>query len=796
MKNTLIALLGVLILVPGILSGQSVIGGTVPDPSAVLDVQGTDGGLLLPRLSSTERNAISSPATGLIIMNTTTLCVEMNTGTPAVPFWKQMTCRAGQIGALNCTGATTSAQIEAGQAISGVNVSVPYTGGNGGQYNGQVLTSTGITGLTATLASGYLANGAGNLTCALTGTASGLGTASFSLNIGGQSCTLGIPVVVIGTISTLDCAGASVTGTLSSGQAASGVSASVAYTGGNGGVHTGQTVASTGVTGLTATVAAGSFASGAGNLTYDITGTPATAGTASFALSIGGQTCNLDVTVSYVCSAKVSATETKIFMCYNLGAANTSADPFTPSWEINGGYWQWARSAEAAAGPTGPGPGDTNEGAITGWNTTNAPDGSWADGSKTANDPCPPGFRVPTKAQWDGVVANNTQTNVGTFSDNATNYGAGKKIGDNLMLPAAGFRYSASGTLYLRGNGCYYWSSTERVTTNFAWFLRFNIDGAGAFTDYRTAGLSVRCIAELQGTLGALNCGNAVVTGTLSPGQAASGVSASVPYTGGNEGVHTGQTVASTGITGLTATVAAGSFASGAGNLTYDITGTPATAGTASFALSIGGQTCNLDVTVSYVCSAKVSATETKIFMCYNLGAANTSADPFTPSWEINGGYWQWGRKVEAAAGPTGPGPGDTNEGAITGWNTTSAPNGSWADGSKTGDDPCPSGFRVPTKAQWDGVLANNTQTDVGTFSNNATNYGAGKKLGNNLMLPAAGRRDYGNGTLYSRGYGGFYWSSTENGSGSAWSLDFNINDANAYGSIRSYGLSVRCIAE
>jgi hypothetical protein len=204
MKNTLIALLGVLILVPGILSGQSVIGGTAPDPSAVLDVQGTDGGLLLPRLSSTERNAISSPATGLIIMNTTTLCVEMNTGTSAVPFWKQMTCRAGQIGALNCAGATTSAQIEAGQAISGVNVSVPYTGGNGGQYDGQVLTSTGVTGLTATLASGYLANGAGNLTCALTGTASGLGTASFSLNIGGQSCTLGIPVVVIGTIITLD----------------------------------------------------------------------------------------------------------------------------------------------------------------------------------------------------------------------------------------------------------------------------------------------------------------------------------------------------------------------------------------------------------------------------------------------------------------------------------------------------------------------------------------------------------------------------------------------------------------
>jgi uncharacterized protein (TIGR02145 family) len=375
---------------------------------------------------------------------------------------------------------------------------VPYTGGNGGQYNGQVLTSTGVTGLAATLAAGYLADGAGNLTCALTGTASGPGTASFSLNIGGQSCTLGIPVVVIGTISTLNCAGASVTGTLNSGQAASGVSASVPYTGGNSGVHTGQTVTSTGVTGLTAMVAAGSFASGAGNLTYDITGTPASAGTASFALNIGGQTCSLDVTVSAppVCSAKISATVTKNFMCYNLGAANTSADPFTPGWEINGGYWQWGRLNQAAAGPSGPGAGQANGDAITGWNTTNAANGSWADGSKTVNDPCPTGFRVPTKAQWDGVLANNTQTNVGTFSSSATNYSAGRKFGDNLMLPAAGYRDSFNGALYYRGYLGYYWSRTGEGSFR-AWYLGFDvINGAFTISDSRTYGHSVRCIAE------------------------------------------------------------------------------------------------------------------------------------------------------------------------------------------------------------------------------------------------------------------------------------------------------------
>jgi uncharacterized protein (TIGR02145 family) len=227
-------------------------------------------------------------------------------------------------------------------------------------------------------------------------------------------------------------------------------------------------------------------------LSYTITGTPASGGTASFALSAGGQTCVLNIPVNIVCRAKVTATEYKKFMCYNLGSASTSADPFTPSWEINGGYWQWGRLAQAAEGPTAT---DPKDGAIIGWNTTDAANGSWADGSKTANDPCPAGYRIPTKTQWAGVIDNNTRTNVGTFNSSATNYGAGVKFGDQLMLPAAGNRYYGDGALDSRGNNGYYWSSTE-FDSNLAWDLGFNSSVAFTGINYRTYGLSVRCVAE------------------------------------------------------------------------------------------------------------------------------------------------------------------------------------------------------------------------------------------------------------------------------------------------------------
>ncbi len=45
--------------------------GSLPDKSAMLDVKSTNMGMLFPRMTETQRNSLSSPATGLLIYNTT-----------------------------------------------------------------------------------------------------------------------------------------------------------------------------------------------------------------------------------------------------------------------------------------------------------------------------------------------------------------------------------------------------------------------------------------------------------------------------------------------------------------------------------------------------------------------------------------------------------------------------------------------------------------------------------------------------------------------------------------------------
>jgi hypothetical protein len=77
------------------LNAQVGIGTTVPDASSILDVSSNTKGLLMPRLTTTERNAIVLPAEGLMIYNTTLDDGQINTGIPTSPVWEGLKPHGG-----------------------------------------------------------------------------------------------------------------------------------------------------------------------------------------------------------------------------------------------------------------------------------------------------------------------------------------------------------------------------------------------------------------------------------------------------------------------------------------------------------------------------------------------------------------------------------------------------------------------------------------------------------------------------------------------------------------------------
>ena len=96
-------------------------------------------------------------------------------------------------------------------------------------------------------------------------------------------------------------------------------------------------------------------------------------------------------------------------------------------------------------------------------------------------------------------------------------------------------------------------------------------------------------------------------------------------------------------------------------------------------------------------------------------------------------------------------------------------------------NNPCPTGFRLPTVAEWNLEIA-------GWSSNN--NVGA---FASSLKLPMAGSRSASTGDISLAGSGGYYWTSTVDGTRARVVV---ISEAQAFvsTSVRGDGKSVRCI--
>lgn len=303
-----------------------------------------------------------------------------------------------------------------------------------------------------------------------------------------------------------------------------------------------------------------------------------------------------------------------------------------------------------------------------------------------------------------------------------------------------------------------------------------------------------------------LNCDAAVQTGLLTSGQAATAVSISIAYNGSNGGSYAAQSIPSTGVTGLTATLAAGILSSSSGNLIYFISGTPATSGTAFFAINIGGQSCTLDVSINpfypdgiVYCNGfptpavdVINPVTGKTWMDRNLGA--TRAAISTKDASSYGDYYQWGRRPDGhqcRRSITTSTLSTTDKPSEGKFITTNADDYDWRSpqninlwqGVSGINNPCPSGYRVPTESEWnDERLSWSTNNSAGAY-------------GSPLKLPLAGYRYYENGNLLNVSADGFYWSSTISSTSSR-NIYFGSSSALMFTNYRAYGLPVRCIKD
>ncbi len=454
------------------------------------------------------------------------------------------------IATLDCGKPTNTGIIQTGTTYtnaSGVTTTINYTGGSGAAYSAQTVNSTGVTGLTAELAAGNFANGNGSVTYTITGTASGAGTANFSITLGGISCSFSRTVTDASVTPTKTTGAGTFTGrtcfdvvenNIGGGcgtlEARQSQKANFAQTATNTQIYTftpsapvsnvrfvyvntnGQVIQSitpnnnyTGnnlSTAMSCTVVyynnLNTSAAGLNRdqaltaniyVVYNSSATNANpaANERQLQLTARVQDCSC-------CGAFFGPNETnfKAFMCHNLGS-DMSLDPFTPTAGIQGAKYAWGAYNGEPKRYVDQTTDQSSTGSIP-WNSIAKSLGSWAASYKAPDDPCPNGYKVPSREDYDIMFQYNTNAvKIGPFTSGTTSGILFKSISNEnlIMFPAAGQRRaggtSANDTAAIinRGQSANYWTTTKGVRAQVT-------DGSDSYTAgaVESNGYPVRCI--------------------------------------------------------------------------------------------------------------------------------------------------------------------------------------------------------------------------------------------------------------------------------------------------------------
>lgn len=226
--------------------------------------------------------------------------------------------------------------------------------------------------------------------------------------------------------------------------------------------------------------------------------------------------------------------------------------------------------------------------------------------------------------------------------------------------------------------------------------------------------------------------------------------------------------------------------------------------------MAAGSTSC---VTFSYdgatVQYTTVRGGDGKIWLQQNLGSAQVATSSTDEA--AYGDLYQWGRwqdgheKRNSATSTAVPSPNnptgllanntfitssprwwETENGGLT-WSAPTPAQTTETDGC----DPCKAamgnGWRVPTDAEWAGIIESENITDIATA------------FSSSLKLTVAGSRSGSNGSFTSVGQRGYYWSSVQSPTNAQYAKYLyysNITMNPTAGGFRSQGSSVRCIKD